>query len=62
MHVRKTQWILKGIAGLLVIALLCGLVAIGLNLSHQDPVGLSGNMQDIWPESDQAVTGQPGVQ
>lgn len=57
---RKTQWILKGIAGLLVIALLCGLVTIGLNLSHQEPVGLSGNMQDIWPESDQAVTGQPG--
>ena len=55
---RKTQWIYKGIAAVLAVALLLGLVALGNSLSPKAPVSLSGDMQDILPEGEQPIPEQ----
>lgn len=55
---RKTQWIFKGIAAVLVAALLLGLLALVNSLSSKEPADLSGSLQDILPEADQAIPDQ----
>lgn len=55
---KKTQWIYKGIATILAIALLFGLVMMGKGLQPKGSAELSGNPQDILPEAEKAIPGQ----
>ena len=56
---KKTQWIFKGIAAVLVAALLLGLLFLGNTLSPKEPGSLSGEVQDIFPEAELPIPGQP---
>ena len=55
---KKTQWIYKGIAAVLAIALVFGLVMMGKGLQPKGPAELSGNTQDILPEAEKAIPDQ----
>ena len=58
MNVKKTQWIYKGIAAILAITLVFGLVMMGKDLQPKGPAELSGNTQDILPEAKKAIPDQ----
>ena len=55
---KKTQWIYKGIAAILALALAFCLLAAGQELQPKEPAELSGNAQDILPESERAIPDQ----
>ena len=55
---KKTQWIYKGIAAILAIALVFGLVMMGKGLQPKGPAELSGNTQDILSEAEKAIPDQ----
>ena len=55
---KRTQWIYKGIASVLAIVLLFGLLMVGKDLQPKTPAELSGNMLDILPESEKAIPDQ----
>ena len=55
---KKTQWIFKGIAAVLVVALLLGVVALGNSLSPKAPTDISDDLQDILPEAERPIPNQ----
>lgn len=57
-NVKKTQWIYKGIAALLALALIVSLLSVTQRLQVEEPIKLSGAIQDIQPEAEKPIPGQ----
>ena len=57
-NVKKTQWIYKGIAALLALALIVSLLSVTQRLRVEEPIKLSGAIQDIQPEAEKPIPGQ----